>query len=561
LIVLSRKLFAHCQSCPLDLFFAATVAVSAIVLATRPVNAQPYGYWFGYDYSYPKKYMRVEPRQWAPGSEKKRKVDTAGSSDRIDTKDRTAKAPTGPLFAIISLSDQHISIYNSTGLVTRSAISTGMPGHRTPTGVFTILQRERWHQSNIYSGAPMPLMQRITWSGVALHAGVVPGYPASHGCIRLPYDFARRLWGLTKTGERVVISPREVKPAEFSHPWLPVLKMHPNPSVVAEDKPPRGTEASVDARQGGAAQVVSASTTLPDGATPTTPILLNPIEYAHALKARATTEAAAAAKAAKQGIAIASANSAEARKAAAVLKAAEAAKIVAEARIAAEVNAIATAKTPEAAQIAETRKAAAEAELRDTMTKFEGAKAVEAVKSAAAFDAVHAWREANAAVRAAEAMAKDASRRLAPLSVLISKRDQRVYVRQKLEPVLDAPASVRNPQIPIGTHVYIATGVQDDGSTLRWSVVSMPVSTDSPESHNTRNAKKLSREEHSSRPKVLILSSSSAEQALDRIEIPENVKQLLSDYLWIGASIIVSDQPLSGETSSSGTDLVVTTRQ
>jgi hypothetical protein len=243
------------------------------------------------------------------------------------------------------------------------------------------------------------------------------------------------------------------------------------------------------------------------------------------------------------------------------LKNAEAAKIAAEARLAARVNAIATATTPEAAQIAEASKVAAEAELKETITKFEEAKAVEAVKSAAAFDAVRAWHEANAAVRAAEAKANDASRRLAPLSVLISKKDQRVYVRQKLEAVLDAPATVRDPQVPIGTHVYIATDVQDDGSTLRWSVVSMPVSTDSAELANARNTKKLPRDEHSPRPKGLALSSSSADQALDRVDIPENVKQLIAEYLWIGASIIVSDQPLSGETSSTGTDLVVTTRQ
>ena len=106
--------------------------------------------------------------------------------------------PTGPLFAILSISNQHISVYNSSGLVTRSKVSTGMPGHRTPMGIFTIIGRERYHSSNIYSGAPMPFMQRITWSGVAMHLGVVPGYPASHGCIRLPAGSAERMWGLTK---------------------------------------------------------------------------------------------------------------------------------------------------------------------------------------------------------------------------------------------------------------------------------------------------------------------------------------------------------------------------
>ena len=91
------------------------------------------------------------------------------------------------------------------------------PGHRTPTGVFSVIGKERWHRSNIYSGAPMPFMQRITWSGVAMHAGVVPGYPASHGCIRLPAGFAPQLFGMTKMGARVVVTPRDVEPVEFSH--------------------------------------------------------------------------------------------------------------------------------------------------------------------------------------------------------------------------------------------------------------------------------------------------------------------------------------------------------
>ena len=130
-----------------------------------------------------------------------------------------------PLFAVISIADQHVSIYNNQGLVARSAISTGMPGHPTPKGVFTIIGRERYHRSNIYSDAPMPFMQRITWSGIAMHLGVVPGHPASHGCIRLPAEFAAKLWGLTRLGERVVISPQEVTPIEFTHPMLPAPKM------------------------------------------------------------------------------------------------------------------------------------------------------------------------------------------------------------------------------------------------------------------------------------------------------------------------------------------------
>ncbi len=92
-------------------------------------------------------------------------------------------------------------------------------------GVFTIIGRERFHHSNIYSGAPMPFMQRITWWGIAMHLGVVPGHPASHGRIRLPAGFAAKLWGLTKIGEHVVISPQDVTSVEFTHPLLPAPKM------------------------------------------------------------------------------------------------------------------------------------------------------------------------------------------------------------------------------------------------------------------------------------------------------------------------------------------------
>ena len=114
--------------------------------------------------------------------------------------------PKGPLQIIISIADQQLSLYDNGALIARSSVSTGVQGHPTPLGVFSVISKERWHRSNIYSGAPMPYMQRITWSGIALHAGVVPGHPASHGCIRLTNDFAIRLWHLAKRGTRVIIA-------------------------------------------------------------------------------------------------------------------------------------------------------------------------------------------------------------------------------------------------------------------------------------------------------------------------------------------------------------------
>jgi lipoprotein-anchoring transpeptidase ErfK/SrfK len=133
-------------------------------------------------------------------------------------------APKGPLQIVISIADQRISVYDDGALIARSSVSTGVPRHPTPLGVFSVIGKKRWHRSNLYSAAPMPYMQRITWSGIALHAGDLPGYPASHGCIRLKKDFAIRLWQLTKRGTRVIIAPEHTTPVETAHPGLFVAK-------------------------------------------------------------------------------------------------------------------------------------------------------------------------------------------------------------------------------------------------------------------------------------------------------------------------------------------------
>ena len=119
----------------------------------------------------------------------------------------TGAKPQGPLIIAISIEKQKVRVYDSRGLFAESPVSTGMKGHSTPMGVFSIIQKHKFHHSNIYSGAPMPYMQRITWSGVAMHAGVLPGYPASHGCIRMPMAFAMKMWNWTRMGARVVVTP------------------------------------------------------------------------------------------------------------------------------------------------------------------------------------------------------------------------------------------------------------------------------------------------------------------------------------------------------------------
>jgi lipoprotein-anchoring transpeptidase ErfK/SrfK len=136
----------------------------------------------------------------------------------------------GPLQIIVSLDKQELTLWSGSEVVARSRVSTGQRGFSTPMGVFSIIQKDRWHRSNLYDDAPMWYMQRITWSGVALHQGIVPNYPASHGCIRLPEAFARQLWGATQMGARVIVARDPVAPVEFAHPLL-FAKRAPAPMV------------------------------------------------------------------------------------------------------------------------------------------------------------------------------------------------------------------------------------------------------------------------------------------------------------------------------------------
>ena len=131
-----------------------------------------------------------------------------------------ARSPGGPVILIVSLPDQRAYVYRNGVRIAASTCSTGKLGHRTPTGVFKILQKDKNHRSSTYNNAPMPYMNRLTWSGVALHAGNLPGYPASHGCVRLPKAFAERLFGVTKLGMTVVIADDKSQPEEVTHPGM-----------------------------------------------------------------------------------------------------------------------------------------------------------------------------------------------------------------------------------------------------------------------------------------------------------------------------------------------------
>ena len=131
--------------------------------------------------------------------------------------------------AIVSIKTQQVTFYDADGWILRAPVSTGTTGRETPAGVFAVIEKDKDHHSSLYDDAWMPNMQRITWNGIALHGGPLPGYAASHGCVRMPYGFAEKLFDKTRIGMRVIISPNDAAPVEFSHPALFV----PNAEAIA----------------------------------------------------------------------------------------------------------------------------------------------------------------------------------------------------------------------------------------------------------------------------------------------------------------------------------------
>jgi hypothetical protein len=129
-------------------------------------------------------------------------------------------SPAGPVVVLVSLPDQIMYVYRNGVRIGRSTVSTGKPGKGTPTGVFTVLQKKVDHESSIYKGAKMPHMQRLTWTGIAMHAGNLPGYPASAGCVRLPADFAAKLYTVTAMGSTVIIADNNSAPSTTANPGL-----------------------------------------------------------------------------------------------------------------------------------------------------------------------------------------------------------------------------------------------------------------------------------------------------------------------------------------------------
>ncbi len=384
-----------------------------------------------------------------------------------------------PIMAIVSIKSQRVTFYDADGWILRAPVSTGTTGRETPAGVFAIVEKDKDHHSTMYDDAWMPNMQRITWNGIALHGGPLPGYAASHGCVRMPFGFAEGLFDKTQIGMRVIISPNDAAPVDFSHPSLFVPKRE---AIAAA--PARADKLSAEAE-----------------------------------------EATQAADEAKKAAAVAAK---EAASLPASLRKLEQQKTRADAELAFADKTLAAAKTDEARAKAEELKQKAATKAADAATQLDAAKAAAQPKR----DAVAATKEAAkvAVAKKTDAVkaATDAKLALEPVSVYISRATQKLYVRRNthkpapdgggevFDTSIEVPVTIRNPDQPLGTHIFTAMARNDAG--LRWSVVTIDDGDD-------------------------------AKDALDRITIPQEVLDRIAQTALPRSSIIISDEPLSSETN------------
>lgn len=481
-------------------------------------------------------------------------ADARTIGNRSTDQTTASKAAPGPILAVVSLAKQRIWVYGSAGLIAQSAVSTGTTGFRTPTGVFSVVQKSRFHRSNIYSDAPMPYMQRLTWSGIALHAGVVPGYPASHGCIRLPHQFAVELWSMTKIGARVVVVPDDASVFDIEHPRLPVPTLTPTDTIRGGDQAKSDAEPRAD-RSAGIVGVAHAEPS-GDAALPSAK-LLNPIERAKAARLYALADAAAKSKAGRIAVETSAAKAAEGNRAIAALRGAELTLTLAHAKRDAATKAAESIVGPEAIERVRSALAEVDTRLAEAEKAAGEARAIEAVKTAEAIAAAKAAWIAEKASTEAAAILKATERNTEPISIFVSKKAGRVYIRQAWAPIYEALVSFKDPEIPLGTHVYVATAAEGDGKALRWRSVSLPPSRPAEPGQNGKGSPP-------NRPVAAPRLSArhtpqTAATALERFEFGEETRRFIEDKVWTGASLIVSDEAISNETGVT-TDFIVLTR-
>jgi L,D-transpeptidase catalytic domain len=403
----------------------------------------------------------------------------AGQARPAPTKEATTPREAGePIMAIVSIKSQQVTFYDAEGWILRAPVSTGTTGRETPAGIFAVVEKEKDHHSTMYDDAWMPNMQRITWNGIALHGGPLPGYAASHGCVRMPFGFAEKLFDKTRIGMRVIISPNDAAPVEFSHPALFVPKAEAVAAAAARAETLAREAAEADKAADEAKK--AAATAAREAAS-----LTASLRKLEQLKARADAEAALADK----RLAAATTDQAKAR--------------------AEEQKQKAAAKAAEAGTLLETAKADARSKPESAAAAKDAAKAAEAKKATTT------------------KAASEAKLALEPFSIYVSRATQKLYVRRNthkrlrdggevFDSSIEVPVTIRNPDKPIGTHVFTAMARNDAG--LRWSAVTIDNGDD-------------------------------ARNALDRVTIPREVLDRIAPTALPRSSIVISDEPLSAETN------------
>lgn len=535
---------------PARLWQVAILTAAGAIGTTGQADAAFY-YWT--DYSDGSYYARQDRHPEIP-RQKPQKRGAAGKKEVVAEKEAGTK-PQGPLVIVVSIDRQKVTVYDTNGMFAESPVSTGMKGHSTPMGVFSVIQKHKFHHSNIYSGAPMPYMQRITWSGVAMHAGVLPGYPASHGCIRMPMAFAMKMWNWTRMGARVIVTPGQMSPQNFSHPLLASVRVPPQPAASLEPQTNVGDKAEKGAAQTKAAEakLVEAKPVETKTASADSVLELR-ASVGHAVMSDVTTGNAPA-----REETAAPADRAEANSETRTAEASDAAK----------------AQSDDAATSANTESKpaeAAEAPKASTANDDKPADKVESADVAKTPDAPAASPDAKKdetrVADPAPAAKPEAPKRAGQIAVFISRKDSKLYVRQNFAPLFEVPITVAARDRPLGTHVFTAEVDKTDSNALRWSVVSLPVSArsaaredDSRLARRQRGAavipvaaKPVTAKPVTAKP---IVMPDSPAAALDRISIPADTMAKINEMLTSGGSIIISDQGINQGETGEGTDFIV----
>lgn len=378
------------------------------------------------------------------------------------------------LQVVVSKNEQTLSLYEDGNVIATSLVSTGKSGHETPSGIFSILDKRKYHESNIYSAAPMPFMQRLTWSGIALHEGHVPNYPASHGCIRLPAKFAKSLYGMTGRGVHVIVSSKDVALRRIDHPALLQPKSADEGRLLSD-------------------------------------VEMRPATFDTSLK---LVEVAVNEKTSSVPASVTQRKSTGAPLRILITRRGDREKTMDVQRLLTSLGFDAGSADGYAGQMT--------INAVNGYKRWKGMKTTGPLLTAEFVDAVYASAGAD------------------------TPANGQLMVRQNFKPLFEAPIHIKDPQVALGTHFFEVIDI--DGEKAEWNGLTL-------ENHLPNAARKRLGIDVSDAPG----GYDQLTAALDRIDIPADIRERLEEQLSVGSSITVSDLSHGLETGQ-GTDFVTVTR-